>query len=72
MDESNISHYKALLREINYIVDTKYYFCQMKLDGNINGPCEPHDYSEANYIGDYDTRKSVTGYIVLINTAVTN
>ena len=72
MDESNTIYYKSPLLRIKYIIDTKDYCYQIKPYRNINGPCEPHDYSEANYIGDYDTRKSVTGYIVLINTAVTN
>ena len=27
MDTANTSHYKALLRAIKYIIETKYYFC---------------------------------------------
>ena len=38
MDEANISHYKALLRETKYVIDNKYYFCQMKPEVNLNGP----------------------------------
>ena len=63
-------HYKALLRAIKYTIDTKDYCCQMKPDGNINEPWELSGYSDADYTGDNDTRKSVTGYIVLINGAV--
>ena len=43
----------------------------MKPDGNINGPWEIRGYSDADYAGDNDTKKSVTGYIVLINGSVT-
>ena len=56
-----MSHYKALLRAINYIIDTKDYFYQMKPDVNINGPWELCGYSDADYPGDNDTWKSVTG-----------
>ena len=35
MNETNMSHYKALLSEIKYVIDTKYYCYQMKQDGNI-------------------------------------
>ena len=41
----------------------------MKPDGNINGPWELRGCSDVNYTGDNDTRKIVTGYIVLINGA---
>ena len=59
-------NYKALLHAIKYIVDTKYYFYQMKPDVNINGPWELCGNSYADYAGDNDTLKSVTGYIFLI------
>ena len=65
-----MSHFKSLLREINNVIDTKYYCCNMKPDGNINGPWELRGYSDMDYIGDEDTWKSVTGYIVLTNRAV--
>ena len=44
----------------------------MKPDGNIKVPWELHGYSDAEYARDNDSRKSVTGYIVLINGAVIN
>ena len=37
MNKSKMSHYKALLRAINYIMDTKDYCYQMKTYGSING-----------------------------------
>ena len=54
-------HYKALIREIKYVIDTKDYFYQMKPYININGPWELFDYSDAYYAVDNDTQKSVTG-----------
>ena len=63
MENANMSHYKALLRAIKYVIDTKYYFYQTKTYINTNGPWELHGYSDADYAGDSNIRKSVTGYI---------
>ena len=65
-----MSHYKDILRSIKYEIDTKDYCYQMKPDKNINGPWEILGYSDTDYAGDNDTRKIVTGYIVIINGAV--
>ena len=70
MDESNTSHYKALTRAIKYVINTKYYFYQMKPDRNINVPWELCGYSDVDYEGDNNTQKSVIGYIVIINGEV--
>ena len=72
MNESHTIHYKALLHAIKYPIDTKYYCYQMKPDGNINGPWELRGYSDADYTGDNDTRKTTTGYIFIINRAIIN
>ena len=42
----------------------------MKTDENINGPRELRGYSDVEYTGDNNTRKIVTGYIIIINGAV--
>ena len=67
MDKENMIHYKYPLCAIKYIFHTKDYFYQMKLDVNINGPWELCIYCDADYVGDNDTNKSVTIYIVLVN-----
>ena len=61
LDKANMSHQKALLLEIKYLIYTKDYCYQMKPDMKINGPWELHVYSDADYAGDNYTRKSVTG-----------
>ena len=38
MDKENMSRYKALLLEIKYAIDTKYYCYQIKSEVNLNGP----------------------------------
>ena len=62
-------HNKDIILVIKYIIDTKHYFYQMKPDVNINGPWKLRGYSDVDYAGDNDTRKSMTGYIFLINRA---
>ena len=64
-------HYKAIINSIKYVINTTDYCYQKKSDGNINGPWEIRGYSDADYAGDNDTKKSVTGYIVQINGSVT-
>ena len=36
MDEANRSHYKDILRAIKYVIDTKYYYYQIKPDRDLN------------------------------------
>ena len=67
MTEENMIQYKDLIRETKYFIYKKYFLYYMKPDRNINGPQEPLGYSEANYAGDNETKKSVTRYIVLTN-----
>ena len=68
--KKNKIHYKYLLRAIKLINDTEYYLYQMKTDKNINEPWELHRYSDMDYAWDNDTRKTVTGYIILIHRTV--
>ena len=70
MEEANMRHYKALILVTKYVIDTKHYFYQMKPDVNINGPWKIHGYSDVDYACGNYTRKSVTGYIVIINGAL--
>ena len=48
MDKESTSHYKALIFEIKYAIDTKYYLYQMKPDGNTNEPWELFGYRDAD------------------------
>ena len=62
-----MSHYKTLLLSIKYMIDTHNYCYHMKPGGKLNVPRELRGYGDTDYAVDNDTRKSVTGYIVLIN-----
>ena len=55
MDESNMSQYKALLREINDVIDTKDSLYQMKPEVTPNGPWELRGYIKTDYTGDNET-----------------
>ena len=55
MGKAGMIHYKALLHEIKYVIDTKYYFYQIKPGRNINGPWELSEYSDAEYAGDNES-----------------
>ena len=70
MDKANMIHNKDLLHAINYIINLKYYCYQMKPDVNLNEPWELCGYSDEDFSGNNDTRKSVTRCIVLTNGLV--
>ena len=61
MDEANVTHHKALLREIKYVINKKIYCCHMKTEVNVNEPWELCVYSDTEYSEDKDTRKFLTG-----------
>ena len=65
MDGATMEKYKSLLRLIKFVIDTKNQTLKMKVqrrDGifNING------YSDADYAGDKDTRRSISGLIIYL------
>ena len=70
MDEVNTSYYKELLQRIKYIINMKSYCYQMKPEGNINISWEICGYIDAEYAEYNDTRKSVTGYVIITNRVV--
>ena len=46
MDNEKMSHYKAILCSMKYVVDTKWLCYQIKPDKNLNGPWEIRGYSD--------------------------
>ena len=64
-DGATMGHWKALMRTIKYILDTKYY--ALKIQPMIPRKEEIftlEGISDSEYAGDRDTRISVYGYIV--------
>ena len=65
-----MSHYKTLIHEIKYVIDTKHYFCQKKPEVNLNVPWEICGYIHLGYARDNGTREILTGCIIIINRVV--
>ena len=64
MTKANKAHYKQLLRLIKYILGTKNLVLKAELR---HGVWTMVGKSDSDYAGDNDTRKSVTGYIIILN-----
>jgi len=65
MDRANKAHEKALLRVIKFVAQTKGRNLVLnpvkeKLEWDVKG------YSDSNFAGDSDTRKSVSGFIIYL------
>lgn len=63
MENPTVAHEKALKRILKYIAGTKSHGILFKHNGN-HQLC---GYSDADYAGDVDTRKSTSGYIFRFN-----
>jgi len=63
------SHWQAVKRILRYLVSTVDYgilFERIKKQTDINLV----NYSDTDFVGDVDTRKSMTGYVFLINNSL--
>lgn len=68
MDGANYGHMKALLRAIKFVELTKDYKLVMEMwydNGIIQW--ELKAYSDSDYAGDSDNRRSISGYILYLN-----
>jgi hypothetical protein len=63
LDGATPAHWKAMLRVIKYVFDTRHY--ALRLHPNmIDGKATIRGISDSEYAGDKDTRISVYGYVV--------
>ena len=67
MDGASKEHWKMLLRTISYIRDTKGYKLEMKPNKTGQFKWEIKAFSDSDYAGDSDGRKSVSGYVIFLN-----
>ena len=65
MGEAGREHQKAMFRIMDYVHETKDY--GVILTRSENKVLKVTAYVDSNYASDWDTRKSVTGYVVYIN-----
>lgn len=62
LDGATPAHWKAMLRVIKYVFDTKMY--ALKLKPNTNDKIILKGISDSEYAGDRETRISVYGYVI--------
>ena len=67
MDGANASHMKALIRAIKFVELTKDYKLIMRKNNMDNLLWELKVYSDSDYAGDADNRKSIGGYVLYLN-----
>lgn len=63
MENPTVAHERALKRILKYIAGTKNHGILFKHNGNH----QLHGFSDADYAGDVDSRKSTSGYVFLFN-----
>jgi len=64
MDKATEGHLKELCRVIKYAIDTQNIGLKLKPEDNNNNLWELNAYSDADFVGDKETRIGVTGYVV--------
>ena len=64
MDGAAPEHFKTLLRLIKYVIDTKDHTLKLKVTRNDENIFNIQGYSDSDYAGNKDDRKSITGIIV--------
>ena len=64
MDGATMEQYNSLLRIIKYVIDTKNHTLKLKIDRNDKNIFNIKGYSDSDYAGNKDDRKSITGLIV--------
>jgi hypothetical protein len=62
LDGATQAHWKAMLRTIKFVLDTKMYSLKMK-PSMTNGKHTLKGISDSEFAGDRETRKSVYGYV---------
>ena len=67
MDGANESHMKALLRAIKFVEVTKNYKLIMKSCKKGQMKWRLRAYSDSDYAGDSESRRSISGYILYLN-----
>jgi len=60
-----MNHWKAVVYICRYLVGTANY--GLHFDGNVKDGGQVHGYSDADWGGDVDTRRSKTGYAIFMN-----
>ena len=70
MDGATKGHLKSMHRVVKYVLDTKNWRLKMNTVNNDDKNWKIEAYSDSDYAGDRDTRRSVSGYIIMVNGCV--
>jgi hypothetical protein len=62
LDGATNAHWKSLIRTIKFVLDTRLYALKLS-PFTRNGSLFLHGYSDSEFAGDRETRKSVFGFI---------
>ena len=65
MDGATSGHMKALIRVIKYVEKTKDY--ELVLDPEQGKKWEMKAYTDLDFAGDADNRKSISGFVIYLN-----
>ena len=67
MDGATKEHWKSLLKTIRYVIATKSYKLLMETMMKDVKEMEIRGYSDSDYAGDSDDRRSISGHIIYLN-----
>ena len=66
-DGATAEHVKDLLRVIKFAIDTKNKVLAYKIDGSDKEKWEMRAFSDSDWAGDADDRRSITGFCIFLN-----
>ena len=64
MDGATPEHYKTLVQLIKYVIDTENHTLKLNVTCNDENIFNIQGYSNSDYTGNKDNRKSITGVVV--------
>jgi hypothetical protein len=66
LDGATPIQWKAMLRVIKYVIDTKMLAINLKPNFSKNNKIHIEAYSDSEFAGDRETRASVYGYVIFV------
>jgi hypothetical protein len=66
LDGATPAHWKAMLRVIKYVIDTKMLALKLKPNFSKNNKIHIEAYSDSEFAGDIETRASVYGFVIFV------
>ena len=67
LDGSTPASYKEMLRVIKYVLDSRHLGLRLCPSGERNQPWNITCFTDSDYAGDSQTRRSVSGYIIYVH-----